>query len=396
MKKKKIAFVLGLRPDLIRAVLILRYLEKEKDIDVVFIWSGQNYSDNLKGIFFRELKVRKADYELGCKGETDAEICGELIKKLYPLLDKIKPEAVVFLGDTDTAGGCIAPAMLNIPIIHIEGCWHSYDWRMPEEKYRTLIDHLSDVIYTYEEEYKKRGIAEGLNPRNIVVVRNPIVDILNEFYFKQKERLEKKASSKFFSSRGIEEGKYYLMTCHRRENVQIDKSFDTILNLVKNTKFPVYFVASYRTQKIIKQRKLKLPTNLIMVDPIGYEEILILLTHSKAVLTDSGTLNEEASVLNIPCVNIRKATERPQVYDVKGCVKFDPDQPKKYTPEIIFKKLEKITGTKWKQTLGDGKASERIAKDIIKRLRTNNLRGFLPKNNHLPIKRSFMEDGIKI
>jgi len=186
------------------------------------------------------------------------------------------------------------------------------------------------------------------------------------------------------------------MTCHRRESVLIDTSFDTILDFVAHADLPVYFPASYRTQKKIKERKIKLPKQLIMVDPIGYEELLILLTHSKAVFTDSGTLNEEASVLTIPCVNIRKSTERPQVYDVRGAVKFDPDQSGKYTPEIIYKKLNKIIGTSWKHALGDGKASERIAKDIIKRLRENRLRGHLPENSHLPIKRSFIEDGIKI
>jgi UDP-N-acetylglucosamine 2-epimerase (non-hydrolysing) len=395
-RNKKLVFVLGIRPDIIRAALIMRFLERAKDIDVILVWSGQHYSDNLKGIFFREFKLRKADYELGCQGETDTEIAGELIKKLYSLLEKIKPDAVAFLGDTNTTAGCIAPAMLNIPIIHIEGCWHSYDWRMPEEKYRTLTDHLSDVIYTYEEEYKERGIAEGLNPKNIVVTKNPIVDVLNEFYYKQKNRLERKATGNFFKKRGIKDGNYYLLTCHRRENVHIAKSFDAILKFVSQTKNPVYFPASYRTQKVIKERKIKLPKNLIMVDPVGYEEILILMTHAKGVFTDSGTIIEEASVLNIPAVQIRKSTERPQVYDVRGAVKFDPDQPEKYTPETVYKKLKKITGTKWRHTLGDGKASERIASDIIKRLRTNNLRGHLPENSHLPIERSFMEDGIKI
>lgn len=393
---KKIVFVLGIRPDIIRATLIIRFLQIEKDIKVIFVWSGQHYSDNLKGIFFREFKLKKADYELGCKGEVDVEIAGELIKKLYTLLEKINPDAVAFLGDTNTTAGCIAPAMLNIPIIHIEGCWHSYDWRMPEEKYRTIADDLADVIYTYEEEYKQRGIAQGLNPENIVVTRNPIVDILNEFYYKQKNRLEKIANTNFFKKRGIENRKYYLMTCHRRENVHINKSFDAIMKFVLKAKYSVYFPASYRTQKVIKNRKIKLPKNLIMVDPVGYEEILVLMTHAKGIFTDSGTIIEEASVLNIPAVQIRKSTERPQVYDVKGAVKFDPDQPEKYTPEIVYKKLEKITGAKWKHTLGDGKASERIAKDIIKRLRTGNLRGHLPENSHLPITRSFMEDGIKI
>lgn len=394
--RKKIAFVLGIRPDLIRAVLIMRYLEKAKDIEIVLIWSGQNYSYNLKGIFFKEFNVRQPDITLNCRGQTDAEVTSKLIAKLYPTLEKIKPHAVLFLGDTNTTAGCLAAAQLNIPIIHIEGCWHSYDWRMPEEKYRTLCDHLADVIYTYEEEYKEKGIAEGLNPKNIVVVRNPIVDILNEFYFKKKDKLEKKATKKFFTVRGIQDRKYYLMTCHRRENVHIEKSFRSIINLISKSKYPIYFPASYRTQKVIKEMKLTLPKNVILVDPVGYEEMLILLTHSRGVFTDSGTLNEEACVLNIPCVNIRKATERPQVYDVKSCVKFDPDQPEKYTPQIIYKKLEKITGTHWKHTLGDGRSSERIASDIIRRVRGNKLRGHLPENSHLPIKRSFMEDGIEV
>jgi len=396
MKKKKLIFVLGIRPDIVRAVLIMRFLEKAKDIETIFVWSGQHYSDNLKGIFFREFSLRKPDIELGCDGKTDAEVSSKIIAKLYSVLEKIKPDAVAFLGDTNTTTGCIAAAMLNIPIIHIEGCWHSYDWRMPEEKFRTMIDHLSDVIYTYEEEYKDRGVAEGLNPKNIVVTKNPIVDILNEFYFKDKKTLDKKANSNFFKKRRIEDGKYYLLTCHRRENVHIEKSFKAILNLISQSNLPIYFPASYRTQNVIKKMKIKLPKNIIMVNPVGYEEILILLTHSKAVFTDSGTLNEESSVLNVPCVNIRKSTERPQVYDVKGAVKFDPDQPQIYTPEIIYKKLEKIIGTKWQQTLGDGKASERIANDLIMRLRSGKLLGHLPENNHLPIERSFMEDGIKI
>ncbi|MEK7458000.1 MAG: UDP-N-acetylglucosamine 2-epimerase [Patescibacteria group bacterium] len=395
-QKKKLAFILGIRPDIIRAALIMEYLAKANDIQVIFIWSGQHYSDNLKGVFFRELNMPEPDYDLKCFGETDAEISSQLIGKLYPLLEKIKPDAVAFLGDTNTTTACIAVCQLNIPLIHVEGCWHSYDWRMPEEKARTMIDHLSDVIYTYEEEYKLRGVAEGLNPRNIVVVRNPIVDILNRFYYQQKDRLEKMADKKFFSSRGIEDGKYYMMTCHRRENVHIPESFLMIMKLVEEACDPVYFPASYRTQKVMKEMGVTPPKNLIVVDPVGYEEILILMTHSQGVFTDSGTLVEETCVLGIPAVQMRKATERPQVYDVKSCVKFDPNQPEKYPPALIMKKLKKITGTTWTHTLGDGKSSERIAEDLIVRLRTGNLRGHLPEFNHLPINRSFMEDGIEL
>lgn len=395
MSKKKIAFVLGIRPDIIRAALIMKYLKAAPDIEVIFIWSGQHYSDNLKGVFFREFQMPDPDIDLGCAGDTDAEIASQLISKLYPVLIKVQPDAIAFLGDTNTTIGCIAAAQLNIPIIHVEGCWHSYDWRMPEEKFRTLIDHLADVIYTYEEEYKLRGVAEGLNPRNIVVVRNPIVDILNEFYYPHKERLDATADAQFFKSRGIEDGKFYLMTCHRRENVHIEKSFRAIINLIEHSDLPVYFPASYRTQKVMKEMGLTKVKNLIVVDPIGYEEILILMTHARAVITDSGTIPEECSVLNVPCVQMRKATERPQVYDVGGCVKFDPDQPEKYPVDVVFKKLKKIIGKKWQHTLGDGLSSQRIAEDLINRLRTGNLRGHLYEHNHLPIQRSLIEDGIE-
>ncbi len=394
--KKKVAFVLGLRPDLIRAAIIIEELEKEKDIEVLFIWSGQNYSDNLKGIFFRELGVRNPDIDLKCSGETDAEVTSKLIAKLYPVLEEEQPDAVVFLGDTNTSVGCLAALQLNIPIIHIEGCWHSYDWRMPEEKYRTLADHMADVIYTYATEYKERGVAEGLNPKFIVVTGHPVVDLIDKYYFSQKEKLEKLATREFFAKRNIEDGKYYLMTCHRRENVHIESSFKAIMNLVAQADYPVYFPASYRTQKVMKQLNIKKPKNLIVVDPIGYEEILILMTHAKAVITDSGTLNEEACILQIPCINMRKATERPQVYDTGGCVKFDSSLPEQYPPELIYKKVNRIVGKKWKQPFGKTGASKNIAQDIALRVRNGTVRGHLPEDSHLPITRSFMEDGIKI
>ena len=396
MNRKKIVFVLGIRPDIIRAALIMKYLKQGPELEVVFIWSGQHYSDNLKGVFFREFQMPAPDFDLACAGETDAAISAQIIAKLYPVLEEVKPECVVFLGDTNTTTGCIAAAQLNIPIIHVEGCWHSYDWRMPEEKFRTMIDHLSDVIYTYEEEYKLRGVAEGLNPRNIVVVRNPIVDILQEFYFPHQARLKQMADANFFASRGIRISQYYLMTCHRRESVHIERSFRAILNLIEHSDLPVFFPASYRTQKVMKSMGISKVKNLIVVNPVGYEEILILMTHSKGVITDSGTIPEECSVLNIPCVQMRKATERPQVYDAGGCVKFDPDQSDKYPPELVYGKLRSLFGKKWNHRLGDGLSSKRIADDLALRVKNGNLRGHLYENNHLPIERSLMEDGLRI
>lgn len=396
VKKKKLAFVLGIRPDIIRAALILKYLKSYKDIETVFIWSGQHYSDNLKDIFFRELNAPRPDIELGCSGATDAEIVSSLITKLYETLDKIKPDACMFLGDTNTVGGSLAPAQLNIPIIHIEGCGRSYDWRMPEEKYRSVIDHLSDLIYTYYDEYKQNGVNEGINPRNIKVVGNPIVDILKTYYFAKKKDFEKIADEKFFKKHGIEKGKYYLMTCHRRENVGDPKTFKSIIGLVKHSPYPIYFPASYRTQGVIKELKIKLPKNITLVDPIGYNEFLALMVNSRGVLTDSGTVVEETSVLMVPSLQMRRSTERPQTYDAGSSVKFDPTNPKKYPAKIVFAKLESLFGKKWKHGLGDGKTSERIAKDLHKCLLSDNIKGHLPANYHYPIARSYREDGIKV
>ena len=290
------------------------------------------------------------------------------------MLEKIQPEAAVFLGDTNTVIGCLAAAQLNIPIVHIEGCMRSYDWRMPEEKYRSVIDHLSDVIYTYFPEYKQQGIDEGLNPNSIVLTTNLIVDILDKYYFQVRDKFNRIASTPFFNKRGIDKGEYYLMTCHRRENVHIRSSFEKVLELIGYTNRKVYFPASYRTQKVLKEYGLNLPPNVLMVDPIGYTEMLVLLTNSRGAITDSGTVVEETCVLQVPSLQIRKATERPQVYDARSSVKFDPSDSQKYEFATVYKKLESLYGKTWEHNLGDGRASDRLVEDLQERLDNNHFR----------------------
>ena len=394
MEKKKLAIILGIRPDVIRASLILNSIREVDEFDVKFIWSGQHYSDNLKDVFFRELNVKPPDIELGAGGNTDAEISAAVITKLYEVLQDLNPEAAVFLGDTNTVMGCLAAAQLNIPIVHIEGCMRSYDWRMPEEKYRGTIDHLSDVIYTYFEEYKKQGVAEGLNPKSIVLVQNLIVDVLNAYYFSKKEYYDQIATDDYFSQRGLDRGQYYLMTCHRRENVHIRASFENILTLLDATDRKIYFTASYRTQKVLKEYGLSLPSNVKMVDPIGYQEMLVLMVNSRGVLTDSGTVVEETCVLQVPSLQIRKATERPQVYDAGSSVKYDPTQPTRYPHDVVYQKFESLYGKKWEHKLGDGKASNRIVSDLLNRLRNDGFRMHNPEDYHLPIGRSYREDNL--
>lgn len=396
MTKPTIAIILGIRPDVIRASLILNRIRVHPDVEVKFIWSGQHYSDNLKDVFFRELGVAAPDIELGAGGATDAEVSAEVIKRLFPVLQELQPEAAVFLGDTNTVMGSLAAAQLNVPVVHIEGCMRAYDWRMPEEKYRTTIDHLSDVIYTYFDEYFDQGVAEGLNPNNIVVVTNLIVDVLNEYYFARKDRYDAMTTDEYFRERGLERGNYYLMTCHRRENVHIKDSFAAILRLLEEADAPVYFTASYRTQKVLDEYGFKLPSTVTMVDPIGYDEMLALMVNAKAVITDSGTVVEETCVLGVPSLQMRKATERPQVYDARSSVKFDPAVADSYPAGSIFAKLNSLVGTTWEHNLGDGMASQRIVDDLVRRAVEGGFRGHLPEQYHLDVRRSYREDGIEL
>lgn len=395
MSNRRIAVVLGIRPDVIRAALVLNKLRAREDAEVLFIWSGQHYSDNLKDVFFRELGVAPPELELGAGGETDAEVSAQVIARLFPVLQDFDPAAVVFLGDTNTVMGCLSAAQLNIPIVHIEGCMRSYDWRMPEEKCRTVIDHLSDVIYTYFPEYKEQGVREGLRPDSIVVVQNLIVDVLQAYYFDRKESYDALADDDFFSSRGIERGKFYLATAHRRENVENPESLSRVLELFAAADHPVYFPASYRTQKRLKDFSLEVPENTILVDPIGYVEMLALMINSAGVVTDSGTVVEETAVLGVPSVQIRRATERPQVYDCGSSVKFDPLLPEEFDVFDTYKKIALIRGTRWDHKLGDGHASDRIVNDLMEKLgTTDGFQSHLPEKNHLPIDRSYRGDGI--
>jgi UDP-N-acetylglucosamine 2-epimerase (non-hydrolysing) len=392
--KKRLAIVLGIRPDVIRASLILNAIRAREEFDVQFIWSGQHYSDNLKDVFFRELGVAPPDVELHARGATDAEVVAAVIAGLYPVLEQMRPEAAVFLGDTNTVMGCLAAAQLNVPVVHIEGCMRSYDWRMPEEKYRTTIDHLSDVIYAYFDEYKAQGVAEGLDPRRIVVVQNLIVDVLEHYFLGPKAYDDGLATAEFFRRRGVERGQYLLMTCHRRENVERPEPLAAVLALLRQTDRRVYFPASYRTQANLKRFGLELPANVTLVDPVGYTEMLLLLANARGVVTDSGTVVEEAAVLQVPSVQMRKATERPQVYDCGASVKFDPDNPSRYGAVKVWHKLERLHGRGWSHNLGDGRASARVVADLVRRLGEDGFRTHSPEQYHLDISRSYRDDGL--
>jgi UDP-N-acetylglucosamine 2-epimerase (non-hydrolysing) len=373
-----IVMVLGIRPDVIRASIILRELRASLGSNFKLIWSGQHYSENLKDVFFNELEVEKPDIELNIEGNSDAELVANTILKLSKIFQEIKPSVAVFLGDTNTVTGTIAAGQLNIPIVHIEGCMRSYDWRMPEEKYRTIADHLSDYIYAYLDSYKAQGIAEGIPDSNIIVTGNPIVDVLKEYFLSGKLRMNEVNFNLLLKDKyKILNEDYLVMTCHRRENVENENSLKKILELASSFDKQIIFPAGYRTQKQIKLFKLSVPENVVMVDPVGYLELLEIIFASKGVLTDSGTVIEEAAILGIPAIQMRKSTERPQVYEFGSAVKFDPNSNS--LPIEVINKFAKIQAGSWRHSFGDGKASYRIVEDLVSRFKSQNFNGHLPK-----------------
>ena len=358
---KDLAIILGIRPDVIRASKILNLLAESSEITYDFIWSGQHYSDNMKDVFFSQLNVPKPDFEFEIDTTNDSTIVSSIIKNTYEHLDKNKYKAVIFLGDTNTVMGCIGVIQHNIPVVHIEGCMRSYDWRMPEEKYRTTIDHLSDRIYAYLDSYKQQGLNEGISENVINVTGNPIVDIINDnqkLFDTGGEHLDDKILN------FIKNDNYTLATSHRRENILDQKSLTNIVNLLNQSESKIVFPMGYKTQEMLKEFNLDLQSNVLVTDPIGYLEFMYLMKNSHYVISDSGTVVEEACIIGKPSIQMRHSTERPEVYDVGSSIKFDPSEEIKDF-EIYISKVNKLTSNEWKQPFGDGNSSEKIVNDLI-------------------------------
>tara|TARA_B100000073_G_scaffold89579_1_gene70500 strand:+ start:933 stop:2087 length:1155 start_codon:yes stop_codon:yes gene_type:complete len=383
---KDLAIVLGIRPDVIRASKILKLLENQNEISFDFLWSGQHYSENMKDVFFNQLNVPKPDFEFNVDKSNDSTIVSSTIKNLFSHFEINKYKAVAFLGDTNTVMGSIAAAQHNIPVVHIEGCMRSYDWRMPEEKYRTVIDHLSDRIYAYLDDYKKQGLKEGISENIIKVTGNPIVDIINE----NKQFFESGASYLDNEVMELSNNKFALVTCHRRENILNKESFREITSLLNSIDdINVIFPIGYKTQAILKDSNTALNNNIKLIDPIGYLEFMYLLKKADYVATDSGTVVEEACILNVPSIQMRYSTERPEVYDVKASVKFDPTVHDNNYGQII----DKVNNLKrgWKNPFGDGNSSQVIVNDLIELSKSDNFRKHMPSDYSFDTSRSFKE-----
>ena len=354
--KPKVALVLGIRPDLVRASPLFARFKELAEFDVTFIWSGQHYSVNLKDHFIKELEIPFPDVELQINNNDDISIVSSGTMELGRYLIVNKHDCVMFLGDTNTVLLSMAPSILNIPIVHIEGCMRSFDIEMPEERNRRLIDKISSRIYSYLPRYKAIGVFEGIPENSIVVTGNLAVDAVNYFMNLKSWKVFVNTAIAWRKSIGIN-NEYALMTCHRRENINNQVSLRRIMELASKQEYQVLFAAGYATQRKLKEFKITLPTNMVMTDPLEYSLFLPSLKGAKLVITDSGTVVEESSILRIPTIQIRRSTERPEVYWSGSSVKFDPHQDEFEYPKNIFP-------SSWNHGLGDGNASIKIIKDL--------------------------------
>ena len=341
----------------------------------------------MKDVFFNQLNVPVPDYEFNIDIKNDATTVSSIINETYTHLENHKYKAVMFLGDTNTVMGSIGVAQHNIPIIHIEGCMRSYDWRMPEEKYRKTIDHLSDRIYSYLHSYKKQGLNEGISENIIKVTGNPIVDILEEFkdLFSSGEDYLDENVKKF-----INDEPFLLVTSHRRENILNKLSLKNIVDLINSSDKKVVFPMGYATQRQIKEFGLNLNDNVLVIDPIGYLEFIYLLKKSQYCISDSGTVIEEACILNIPSIQMRYSTERPEVYEVGSSVKFDPTLEEQKFQDIHLV-ADSLNNNKWSHPFGDGMSSKVIVEDLIDLSKNNKFYKHNKEDYDFDISRSFLQ-----
>ena len=317
MKKIKIVTVVGTRPEIIRLSSIIHRLNSSSHIDHYLIHTGQNYDHNLNDIFFKDLDLKTPDYYLNAAQKTPSETIGEILIKIDPILDKLKPDAFLVLGDTNSCLSAISAKKKKIPIFHYEAGNRCFDMRVPEEINRKIVDHLSDINLTYSDIAREHLIREGINSDRIIKVGSPMFEVI-------KKNLDKINNSKIIEKLNLNKKNYFLVSCHREENVDNPQNFDKLIEclntLAKKYNYYIIFSTHPRTKKIINNKKPKLHKLIKLIDPVGFIDYNNLQLNSFAVLSDSGTISEESSILNFKALNIRDSHERPEAMEESSVI----------------------------------------------------------------------------
>ena len=312
MKKLKIATIVGTRPEIIRLSAVIKKLSNSKSIEHYLVHTGQNYDYELNQIFFDDLNLKKPDYFFEINPASSIENIGNIIIQTEKFLNEIEPNAILILGDTDSCLSAIAAKRKKIPIFHMEAGNRCFDQRVPEEINRKIVDHISDINLPYSEISKNYLLREGISPQNIIKTGSPMREVIHE-------NLKKINSSDILSELKLKKQNYFLISYHRAENVDNLKSLkvfaDSINKISDYFKLPIIFSTHPRTEKMIKKHKINFGKFVKHLKPLGFFDYVYLQKNSLIVLSDSGTISEESSILNFKALNIRNNHERPEAME---------------------------------------------------------------------------------
>jgi UDP-N-acetylglucosamine 2-epimerase len=310
MKKLKLATVVGTRPEIIRLAEIIK--KADNLFEHLLIHTGQNYDYMLNEIFFSELEIRKPDYFLSVVGEHLGETIGNVISKSFEILSKEQPDALLVLGDTNSVLCTIAAKRLKIPIFHMEAGNRCFDQNVPEEINRKISDHISDINLAYTEHSRRYLLSEGFRKDHVFVTGSPLYEVL-------QCNLNKIEQSTIINRLGLQQGKYFVFSAHREENIDLFNRFDVLveaLNAVADVyNMPIIFSTHPRTQKKIDEKRVAFSPLIRVLKPFGFFDYINLQQNAYCVLSDSGTISEESAMLDFPAVSIRTSTERPEAID---------------------------------------------------------------------------------
>lgn len=311
-KRLKVMTVVGTRPEIIRLARVMHALDNSDSIEHIIVHTGQNYDYELNQIFFDDLAIRKPDYFLNAAGTTATETIGKILINIDPFLDELKPDAFLVLGDTNSCLCAIPAKKRHIPIFHMEAGNRCFDQRVPEETNRKIVDHISDINMTYSDIAREYLLREGLSADRIIKTGSPMFEVLNHY-------LPSIKSSDILERLALQSNKYFVVSAHREENINSETNFRGLVNslnlVAEKYDLPIIVSTHPRTRKMIDAKQIILHKNIQLLKPLGFNDYNALQIHSKAVLSDSGTISEESSILNFPALNIRQAHERPEAME---------------------------------------------------------------------------------
>jgi len=312
MKKLKVMTVVGTRPEIIRLSAVINKLDESEVIEHVLVHTGQNYDYELNEVFFNDFKLKRPDYFLNAATGSAVETIGNILVKIDPILEEVKPEAFLVLGDTNSCLCAIAAKRRHIPIFHMEAGNRCFDQRVPEETNRRIVDHISDINLTYSDIAREYLLREGLPADRIIKTGSPMFEVLNS----RKDDIEK---SDIIERLGLEVGKYFVVSAHREENINSDQNFMDLVNslnaIAEKYKMPIILSTHPRTRKMIEIKGNDFNPLINLMKPLGFNDYVKLQKYSKTVLSDSGTISEESSILGFKALNIRQAHERPEAME---------------------------------------------------------------------------------